>query len=217
MTARFTVIMPIKAWDRAKSRLHVDPVARRTLAKAFARDTLAAVLGCDEVERVLVVTRGDDVVDGLRATGAHVIQEPADRNADALGSAISHGIAWAAERHPRTHVAIVPSDLPTSTSVALGDLLRSAASHPLAYVADANGDGTTILTGRTPDLVRAGYGPGSAERHRSYGAYELGADTGLRQDVDTLEDLVAAERLGLGRHTRQAYADLVASPAAASR
>ncbi len=112
MTASFTVVMPMKAWDRAKSRLHVEPATRRALAEAFARDTLAAVLACPAVGEVVVVTRGDLVVDAVRDAGAHVIQEPADRPLDTLGSAIRHGIAWAADHRPHAPLAVVPSDLP---------------------------------------------------------------------------------------------------------
>ena len=205
----YTAIVPMKAWDRAKSRLHADPGVRRALAEAFARDTLTAVLACAEVGEVVVVTRGDLVVDHVRSAGARVIQEPADRSLDTLGSAIRHGIAWAGEHRPDAPVAVVPSDLPALTPVALAELLREAAAHPFAFVADANGDGTTILTSRTAGLMRPGYGPGSAERHRGFGAHELAAPQALRQDVDVLADLDAAERLGLGVHTRQAYADLM--------
>ncbi|KAA1394423.1 2-phospho-L-lactate guanylyltransferase [Aeromicrobium ginsengisoli] len=211
----YTAIVPMKAWDQAKSRLHADPHVRRTLAEAFARDTLAAVLACPEVSDVVVVTQGDLVVDHVRAAGAHVIQEPGDRSLDTLGSAIRHGIAWAGEHRPDVPVAVVPSDLPALTPDALGELLREAATHPFAFVADANGDGTTILTSRSPELMRPGYGPGSAERHRGLGAYELVAPGALRQDVDVLIDLAAAERLSLGPHTRQAYADLTADEASA--
>lgn len=217
MTAAFTVVMPMKAWDRAKSRLHVDPAVRRALAEAFARDTLAGVLACPHVADVVVVTRGDQVVDDVTSTGAHVIQEPAGRPLDTLGSAIREGIAWAAEHRPHAPLAVVPSDLPALTAASLGELLSVAARHPFAFVADANGDGTTILTGRTPDLVRAGYGPDSAQRHRGHGAHELAGADALRQDVDDLDDLVAAARLGLGPHTRRAYARLGDEQPAISR
>jgi 2-phospho-L-lactate guanylyltransferase len=217
MTPQFTVVMPMKSWDRAKSRLHIEPASRRALAEAFARDTLDAVLACPVVAEVVVVTRGDLVVDQIASAGAHVIQEPANRPLDTLGSAIRHGIAWAAAHRPHAPLAVVPSDLPALTADALGDLLAAASAHLFAFVADANGDGTTVLTGRTPDLMRPGYGPGSAERHRGYGAYELAAADALRQDVDTLDDLVAADRLGLGPHTRDVYAGLADEQPAVSR
>ncbi len=217
MTPPFTVIMPMNAWDRAKSRLHVEPATRRALAEAFAHDTLAAVLACPAVGEVVVVTRGDLVVDPITRAGARVIQEPSDRTLDTLGSAIRHGIAWAAAHRPDAPLAVVPSDLPALTADTLRDLLVAATAHPFAFVADANGDGTTILTSRTPDLMRAGYGPDSAARHRSYGAYELDAHASVRQDVDVLADLLAAHRLGLGPRTAEVYADLADEQPAVSR
>ncbi|WP_340385736.1 2-phospho-L-lactate guanylyltransferase [Aeromicrobium sp.] len=214
----FTVIMPMKPWDRAKSRLHVEPHARRALAGAFARDTLEAVLHCPDVQEVVVVTRGDLVVKYVRCAGAHVIQEPTDRPLDTLGSAIRHGIAWAAERRPHAPVAVIPSDLPALTSRALSALLREVAGHPLAFVADAGGDGTTILTSRTPGQMHAGYGPDSAERHRSYRAFEItDADPVLRRDVDVFADLIQAHRLGLGPNTLRTFVHLTAEDAQAQR
>ncbi|MEV7398745.1 2-phospho-L-lactate guanylyltransferase [Aeromicrobium sp. NPDC092404] len=217
MTSPFTAVVPMKAWDRAKSRLHVDPATRHALAEAFARDTLAGVLACPAVGEVVVVTQGDLVVEHARTTGAHVVQEPAGRPLDSLGPAIRQGIAWAADHRPYAPLAVVPSDLPALTAVALADLLAAAAVHPFAFVADANGDGTTILTSRRPGLMQAGYGPGSAARHRGYGAHELAAPLALRQDVDVLADLAAAERLGLGPHTRATYATLVGDASIVSR
>src|SRR5215470_575900 len=80
-SARFswTVLLPVKVLARAKSRLAVlAGERRRDLALALAADTVAAVLACPEVARVLVVT--SDPVAGplLAALGAVIIpDEPA--------------------------------------------------------------------------------------------------------------------------------------------
>ena len=51
------------------------------------------------------------------------------------------------------------------------------------------------------------FGADSAARHRRSGAIELtGAWPGLRCDVDTPADLVAARRLGVGAATARAIA-----------
>ncbi len=211
---RFTVIMPIKSWDGAKSRLHADAPARRALAMAFARDTLEAVLRCPEVRDVVVVTRGEQVAKLARDAGAHVLLEPADAGPDPLGAAVRQGNAWAREHRPHDAVAVIPSDLPTLTTDDLSRLLIETESHPLAFVADANGDGTTILTSRRPEHLRAGYGPGSAERHRSYGAIEMRAAAGLRRDVDEFHELLEAHALGLGPHTARTFSQLAARASA---
>lgn len=210
----FTVIMPIKPWDGAKSRLHTDSSARRALAMAFAMDALDAVLSCAEVGRVVVVTTGDEVAVHARSAGAVVIDEPKSAGQDPLGAAVREGATWAAQEHPDEAVAVIPADLPSLTSVELGRLLGDAKGYPLAFVADANGDGTTILASQRPSLLRAGYGVGSAERHRSYGAIELQAPAGLRRDVDEFHELLEAQTIGVGPHTTAAIEQIHARASA---
>ena len=125
-SARFswTVLLPVKVLARAKSRLAVlAGDRRRELALALASDTVAAVLACPEVARVVVVT--SDPVAGplLAALGAIIVaDEPADRRRprlaerrrlvptpgvlgdlgvqDLLNAALRHGAAVAARRWP---------------------------------------------------------------------------------------------------------------------
>jgi len=200
---RFTVIMPMKSWDRAKSRLHADPRTRRALAEAFSRDALETVLRCPEVARVVVVTRGDLVVEYVCSVGAIAIQEPTDRPLDTLGAAVAHGIAWADQHHPSSPLAVIPSDLPALTSRDLQSFLHDARRHRLAFARDADGSGTTILTSRRPSAMTAAYGEESAARHLKLGGFELEAPDCVRRDVDRVDDLIEARRLGLGFHTQQ--------------
>ena len=89
-SARFswTVLLPVKVLARAKSRLAVLAGERRgELALALASDTVAAVLACPEVARVVVVTSDPEAGPLLAALGAIVVpDEPADRSAS-LGNA----------------------------------------------------------------------------------------------------------------------------------
>ncbi len=151
-----------------------------------------------------MVTSGDEVATYARSVGAIAIDEPVDPGPDPLGAAVREGVAWALEHHPDDPLAVIPADLPSLTSSELGLLLGTAAAHPLAFVADANGDGTTILSSQRPSLLQAGYGPGSAERHRSYGAVQLDAPAGLRRDVDEFHELLEAQEIGVGAHTAAA-------------
>jgi 2-phospho-L-lactate/phosphoenolpyruvate guanylyltransferase len=89
-SARFswTVLLPVKVLARAKSRLAVLAGDRRgELALALASDTVAAVLACPEVARVIVVTSDPEAGPLLAALGAIIVpDEPADRSAS-LGNA----------------------------------------------------------------------------------------------------------------------------------
>ena len=88
---------------------------------------------------------------------------------------------------------------------------RIAARWPEAFVPDVQGSGTTLYTAAPGAAFRPGFGLDSRRRHAEGGAAELllPGITGLRQDVDTPEDLRAAARLGLGPRTAALAAELL--------
>src|SRR5580658_1514996 len=230
----WTVLLPVKVLARAKSRLAVlAGDRRRELALALASDTVAAVLACPEVARVVVVT--SDPVAGplLAALGAIVVpDEPADRRAvrgsldplegelgvqDSLNAALRHGAAVAARRWPGTGLAALTADLPALRPAELAATLRAAAAlagpglaDTASFVPDAAGVGTTLYAVPPGGDFRPLFGGASRARHAASGATELNlADlAGLRRDVDTPDDLRAALALGAGPLTRAAAADL---------
>ena len=70
---------------------------------------------------------------------------------------------------------------------------------------DAAGTGTTLLTARPGVALAPAFGVGSAARHAA-DSVALEGGGGLRNDVDTAADLVAAGALGLGAATAAALA-----------
>jgi 2-phospho-L-lactate guanylyltransferase len=156
----WTVLLPVKVLARAKSRLAVLAGDRRgELALALASDTVAAVLACPEVARVIVVTSDPEAGPLLAALGAIVVpDEPADRSAslgnaslgnagtlrganaagmlgdlgvqDLLNAALRHGAAVAARRWPGTGLAALTADLPAVSPVELAVALRAAGASP---------------------------------------------------------------------------------------
>jgi 2-phospho-L-lactate guanylyltransferase len=80
-------------------------------------------------------------------------------------------------------------------------------------MADAAGTGTTLYTARPEAAFSPRFGPGSRARHRQAGATELDApaDSGLRQDVDTFDDLCSAAAIGLGRRSAAVATAITAS------
>lgn len=198
---RWHVLVPVKEPGRAKSRLtSVAGEQRAVLALAFARDTVGAALGCDVVASVTVVT-GDPLVGSvMSADGARVVPEGA-------ASGLNHALGEALHTMPAPgRIAVVLGDLPAITPAALGRALMLAARHGTAFVPDADGTGTTILTARHCGLLTPRFGPGSASAHAETGATCV-TGPGLRRvrrDVDDLASLHEAIRLGVGEHTRAA-------------
>ena len=209
--ARFTwsVLMPVKVLAQAKSRLAVLAGSRRgELALALACDTVAAVLGCDQTARVIVIT--DDQVAGpaLAKLGALVVP---DEPRDGLNAALRYGAAHATARWPGDGTAALSADLPALRPDEVGLALRAAAVWPRAFVADAAGDGTTLYAAAPGVPFRPAFGLASRSRHAANGAVELDLEgiPGLRRDVDTPDDLRGAVALGLGPRSAPLAAELL--------
>jgi len=122
-----------------------------------------------------------------------------------LNNALREGAALAAARWPDDGVAALVGDLPALRPEDLDEALAAAAHHKRAYVADAAGTGTTLLTAGPGTELLPEFGAGSAARHGRTAA-TVPAGRGLRQDVDTTEDLAAAAAIGLGPATRATVA-----------
>lgn len=196
---RWTVVLPAKALPAAKSRLATpgrDADAHRRLVEAIRADTIAAAQAADGVARVLLV-----VDRGPAGAGVLVQMRPG------LNAALAEGAAHAAATWPDDGIAALVGDLPALRPDELAAALAQAVHVPAAYVPDAAGTGTTLLTAMPGTELRPEFGPGSAGRHARH-AVALHAGPGLRADVDTEADLVAAAALGLGPATA-----LVRSPA----
>ncbi|HEX9066366.1 MAG TPA: 2-phospho-L-lactate guanylyltransferase, partial [Streptosporangiaceae bacterium] len=149
------------------------------------------------VGAVIVVSDDQAVRAQAEALGAEVIPDVAGRG---LNEALTAGAEHAVQRWPERGVAALTADLPALSASELTAALAEAGRHSQAFVPDAAGSGTTLYTAAPRAVFRPLFGPQSRTRHRLAGAAELNLPGigGLRRDVDTLADLGAAERIGLG-------------------
>jgi 2-phospho-L-lactate/phosphoenolpyruvate guanylyltransferase len=190
------LVVPVKRLDLAKTRLFpYGDEMRRALALAFAQDVVAAALACPMVARVLVVTDDPVACAVLSGLGARVT---GDEPGAGLNPALAHGAGLLRAADPRAGVAMLSADLP---ALRVGDLTAVLGLVPAAgrgFVADLQGEGTTLLAAGPGVALSPSYGTGSRARHAASGAVELPAGDGLRLDVDTPDDLAAALSLGVG-------------------
>ncbi|MBG6056634.1 2-phospho-L-lactate guanylyltransferase [Cryobacterium sp. MP_M5] len=217
-SAQWVAVVPVKGNPGAKSRLGDRP-DRPRLADAFALDTVGAVLAARGVDRVLVVTADAGLAARLAALGAEIVPEdvPAKEAAaregagesarppaDPMNAAIRLGLTAASTRFPRANQLVLTGDLPALTPADIEHALALAAGHQRSMVSDAAGTGTTTLLALAGVPVDPRFGPGSRAAHEAAGhvPLEIPPATGIRSDVDTAADLLVAERLGLGAHTR---------------
>ncbi|WP_200941765.1 2-phospho-L-lactate guanylyltransferase [Angustibacter sp. Root456] len=203
----WTLVLPVQSSTRAKSRLEVPAgVDRPRLARAIARDSLAAVRATSAVARVVVVTADDDLAAECAAAGDHVVRDSGRSLSDAVRRGVEVAQQLAAD-HP---AAVLLADVPALTPDELAAALEQAASRQLAVVPDAEGSGSVLLSAARPGLLQPAFGGDSALRHEQRGAVRLDLDLPrLRRDVDTWAALTAAVALGVGPATAAALGGAV--------
>ncbi|MEU5977277.1 2-phospho-L-lactate guanylyltransferase [Streptomyces sp. NPDC047315] len=212
-TGRWSLVVPLKPLALAKSRLAgaAGGIPRPQLALAFAQDTVAAALTCSEVRDVAVVT--DDPVAGaeLSALGARIVP---DLPAAGLNAALAHGARAVRSVRADAAVAALNADLPALRPSELARVLSYARGFSRAFLPDAAGIGTTLLTATEGVELRPAFGGPSRRRHSASGAVEipLGDVVSVRQDVDAPTDLTAALALGVGPRTTALLAPCPAAP-----
>lgn len=226
----WTIVVPVKSLDRAKSRLVPALTAdgRRALVVAMAADVLRACRDTPGVARVRVVSADVRVRDLAARAGAEFVDEPADAgsphrdpldraplnsdplNSDPLNLALDRALA-----DVRGPVGVVAADLPELRPAHLARILGMAARHPHATVTDHRGAGTTMAFWTGDPATRVcRFGVDSAVRFRvEGGAVRIAVDDDLgaaARDVDVPDDLAALP----GRRVGPATAGALRDPAA---
>jgi 2-phospho-L-lactate guanylyltransferase len=198
------VVLPVKGGSGAKSRLGGGP----GLATAIAQDCLDAVLSCPAVRIVLVVSADRRTLRWATAAGATAVAESTP--GAGLRSAVQDGLDRAAAEG-RGPVAVLLGDLPALRAADLTDALAAAwrvltgggRTRPrMAFVPDAEGSGTVLLSAANAEAMDPAFGAGSADEHARLGAVRLDLPLPrLRRDVDVAADLSTALLLGCGPRT----------------
>ncbi|GAA3376123.1 2-phospho-L-lactate guanylyltransferase [Streptomyces sannanensis] len=200
----WSLIVPLKPLAVAKSRLasFAGDALRPQLALAFAQDTVAAALACPAVRDVAVVTDDGRAAAALASLGARIVPEG---SGGGLNAALAHGARRIRLRRPQAPVAALNADLPALRPEELNRVLATASLFRRAFLRDATGIGTTLLTASPGEELRPAFGGPSRDRHLTSGAAEILLEDvdSVRQDVDTGDDLRAAFALGLGPHTTE--------------
>ncbi len=220
--------MPVKSLSQAKTRLRgaaddglADLAAHARLAMALIRDTVAAARAAGGVHQVLAVTSDPEVTAVLTADGVPVLPDRPERG---LNAALAYGAEVLRARRPARPIGALQADLPALRPAELAAALAAAqlafetgVAHR-AFVADAPGDGTTLLLCAPNRPLDPRFGPGSARAHERSGALRLAGEwPGLRRDVDTPDDLRQAVELGLGPATAAALSPTFPAAAASVR
>lgn len=195
---RWRLIVPVKGQLSAKTRLHPPAgVARADLAHAFALDTLTAVFSGMPPGRVVVVTSDELTATFVRERGGTVIPDPGH----GLNPAIRTGVEHAQQVQALGPTAVLLGDIPTLRAKDLAAALAACSVHARAFVPDASGIGTVLLSALSPQDLHPRFGVESAREH-GRDCVRLNLDLpALRTDVDDDEALREALAIGVGTNT----------------
>jgi 2-phospho-L-lactate/phosphoenolpyruvate guanylyltransferase len=203
--SRVVAIVPIRSLSGAKTRLGepLDPEERQDFVLAMLGRTVEAALGASRLARVVVVSMDDDLLARARGMGAATVLQKTDGLNEGLDEARSEATGDA------TAIVVLPADLPGVAAAAIDRIAEAAElarrdepGRPVVVlVPDRHGKGTNALLLSPPDAIPFSFGEASRRRHERAaqlcGATYLELDGPLAFDVDTAEDLLEADRLGL--------------------
>jgi 2-phospho-L-lactate/phosphoenolpyruvate guanylyltransferase len=192
------ILIPVKRLTDAKTRVDLDPQTRADLALAMCCDVVAAATNAPNVERVQVISADPRVAAAVRPLGADPWTMPVGVRGlnEELATALAGLPAYRG-------VAMLMADLPCLTSDLVAEILDAAPITRASFVPDLADHGTTMLLQPPGIRVTPRFGHQSANAHSTIATPMAGDGSwlGARRDVDTLQDLEFAARLGTGRFT----------------
>lgn len=187
-------LVPVKALTRAKTRLAgaLDAPARARLMHDTLRRTVHTLMQVDDIHKVVVITRDDDVSRWVMEWGAHVVREHDDGLNESLREA-------RAQFNTAPALLVVPADLGWLAVEDIRAMIALAAAAPSVVIApDRHEQGTNGLLLRPPDVIDFCFGKGSAHEHAAR-ALAAGItpqwyrSSSISLDVDDPDDLALYE------------------------
>jgi 2-phospho-L-lactate guanylyltransferase len=189
------VLLPIKDLRQAKQRLapFLSPEDRFALAQAMLSDTIRAVRGVRQADKIFVVTNYAPAMQAAKENGWELLREEQQ---------ISESVSVdAASRHCAscgvTALLRLPLDVPLVQASDIDELLAvECASPALVIVPSRDGTGTNAILRTPPTLFPSHFGSGSFAKHCAE-AQHAGAQILIRRnarlemDVDDETDLRA--------------------------
>lgn len=190
------IVIPVRKLGAGKTRTGLDSSDRRDLSLAMLRDVMAAVKATRGVGELVICTSDTSLLDALPRDDFWLTTGSEGLNAD-----LEEALTDVSDPRRGPPTAVVVADLPCLTSRDLQAALAAAERVSAAFVASVDG-GTTVLASIDSRRLTPKFGLGSAAKHRRWHKDVSGTvGVGCRLDVDTLEALAWAHRIGLGPAT----------------
>jgi 2-phospho-L-lactate guanylyltransferase len=195
------LLLPVKDLRNAKQRLRgvLTPEERFRLAQAMLSDTIRAVRGVQQTNKIFVITNYEPAMEVAAKYGWEVLCEERQISESA---SVDFASRLCAERGV-TSLLRLPLDLPLVQASDIDELLFAECAAPsVVMVPSRDGTGTNAILRTPPALFPSHFGPNSFAKHCSE-AEKAGArmivrrNERLEMDVDDEADLRALLRYDL--------------------
>ncbi len=192
-------IVPARPLEEGKSRLAdaLTPAERQQLNQLFFHQTLQTVTSVIRPDRILVVSRSNDLLNAAEAMGLQTLLENPPHG---LNAALTQAAAVAGSRGASA-VLSVSCDLPFMVADDLKVLLDTAfEGDGLAIASDRSGTGTNALVLSPAGAIPYAYGLGSFAAHQRAATgkgmvLNVVRRPGLSFDIDTPDDFEQMEEI----------------------
>ncbi|KZL10782.1 2-phospho-L-lactate guanylyltransferase [Pseudovibrio sp. Ad26] len=211
-TFKTLVVVPVKDFARAKSRLgpDLDARGRATVAANLFAQTVAFLQDAQARSstpfEIAVVTSSADVAKTVTDHRLHLILEGKE---DGLNSALATAALWA-KAHDYETLCVLPADIAAPDFGEFERLLGLAGSPNSLVLCPAHDYGTNVLIVTPSDAISFTYGSSSFLKHQAQAAERglncvIAPSSSFSRDIDYMEDLSAHQpRLLAKRSDRRA-------------
>ncbi len=187
---KVSVIIPVKSFQKSKTRLQLSEKKTSELCKLLLREVIKTVSESGLIDEIIVVTNEKQISDILEEYNCKKIPDLDEKSVnDAVGLAEEYLI-----KNKFTHSIVLPLDVPFFYPEDIKKLLDFSEEKSVVIIPSRHFDGTNALL-RTPiDSMKPRYDEGSysfqIESAKNYNVKIcVGIIYRLMLDIDSLEDL----------------------------
>ena len=185
-----SVIIPVKSFQRSKTRLHLSKEKTSELCRLLLEEVVKTVSESGLIDKIIIVTNEEQVSDIIEKYDCVKIQ---DINEKSVNDAVELAEEYLLE-NKFTHSIVLPLDVPFFYSEDLKELLNFSSEKSVVIVPSRHFDGTNALL-RTPiNSIKPRYDEGShsfqIESAKNFDVrISIGLIYRLMLDIDNMEDL----------------------------
>ena len=185
-----SVIIPVKTFQKSKTRLHLSEEKTKELCRLFLEEVIKTIRETKLIDKTIVVTNEKQILDIIKKYNCERIQ---DEHEISVNDAVKLAEKYLIDNE-FTHSIVLPLDVPFFYSEDLEKLLKFTTSKSVVMVPSRHFDGTNALV-RTPiNSMTPRYDEGSYSfQIESAKKEDLKISVGLiyrlMLDIDNQEDL----------------------------